>query len=574
MLSILKQSACWKLLLLDIHTDTSAYLVFSAKIVGVKMNSRKTILGACILVLATALIFLLLPVGSKKHHIEFDETKIQGKRDFLEEITRTDLPQQQQRPNILFILADDLGINDISLYNDRGVDTPHIDAIGHGGVVFTDAYCTSAICSPSRAAIMTGRYQQRFGHELQTNDRYPRNRLEYLVFKHILDIGFWRVAELAVPRKADIARQGLAPGEITLAELLRSSGYATGLIGKWHLGHEEPFLPLDRGFQVHYGFYEAFTLYDQIDDPNVVNRRLNEFSDRHQWRQGRRGTSAIRLNHEIIDEQGYLTDRIAEEAVRFLKDHATQPFFLCVPFSAPHVPYQAQRQYYDGFAEVEDETRRVYRAMIRNLDDAVGRITDKIDELGLERDTLIIFASDNGGARHTGATDNAPLKGGKFTNFEGGLNIPFMLRWDGALPEGDRCSQPVSLMDVFATAAAASSVPLPTDRPYDGVDLLPFLLDKAASPPHRVLFWRSLYNKAVRKGEWKLILNERSGQILLYNLDHDRREKVNLAPRYPEIIAELLDELERWEEQLQPPSWPRVMDVEFIIDGKAYRFAI
>ncbi len=538
------------------------------------MNNRRLILGAVILILAAGLIFLLLPVASREHRIEFDETKIEGKKDFLEEITRTSLPQQQHRPNILFILADDLGKNDISLYNPRGVDTPHIDAIGRGGVVFTDAYCTSAICSPSRAAIMTGRYQQRFGHELQTNDRYPRNRLEYLVFKHILDIGFWRVAELAVPRKADIARQGLDPVEITIAELLHSSGYATGLIGKWHLGHEEPFLPLTRGFDYHYGFYEAYTLYDQIDDPDVVNRRLNEFSDNHQWRQGRRGTSAIRRNHEIIDEQGYLTDRIAGEAVRFLEAHASKPFFLCVPFSAPHVPFQAQRQYYDGFPEIEDETRRVYRAMIKNLDDAVGLITGRLEELGLERDTLIIFASDNGGALHTGATDNAPLKGGKFTNFEGGLNIPFMLRWKGMLPEGGRFSQPVSLMDVFSTAAAASSVPLPADRRYDGVDLLPYLVGETAGPPHRVLFWRSLYNKAVRRGEWKLILDARSGRTLLYNLNHDRGEKVNLAPRYPQIVGELLDELERWEEQLQSPSWPRVMDVEFIIDGKAYRFAI
>jgi arylsulfatase A-like enzyme len=532
------------------------------------------ILGALMLCLAGALIFLLLPVGSRDYRIEFDQVKISEKRDFLEQITRTDLPKEQDRPNILFILADDLGINDISLYSAGGVDTPNIDAIGRSGVTFTDAYCTSAICSPSRAAIMTGRYQQRFGHELQTNGRYPRNRLEYLVFKHILDIGFWRVAELAVPRREDIARQGLAPEEITIAELLQSSGYATGIIGKWHLGHEEPFLPLNRGFDVHYGFYEAFTLYDQVDDPNVINRRLDEFSDKHQWRQGRRGTSAIRRNHRIVEEQEYLTDRIAEEAVRFLEEQTAKPFFLFVPFSAPHVPYQAQARYYQSLGQVEDETQRVYRAMIKNLDDAVGRITDTVGALGLREDTLIIFASDNGGAAHTGAMDNAPLVGGKFTNFEGGLNVPFLLRWDGVVAPGDRYTQPVSLMDVFATAAAAASAPLPRDRRYDGVDLLPFLAGEGADPPHRALFWRSLYNKAVRRGRWKLIVNERSGQVLLFDLDHDRREKENLAPRHPEIVEELLDDLERWEETLRPPSWPRVMDVEFIIDGEAYRFAI
>jgi arylsulfatase A-like enzyme len=532
------------------------------------------ILGAFILVLAGTLIFLLLPVASRKHQIEFDWRQIEAKRDYLDRITRTGLPHQLGKPNILFILADDLGKNDISLYNNRGVDTPNIDAIGRRGVVFTDAYCTSPICSPSRAAILTGRYQQRFGHELQTNDRYARNRLEYLVFKYLLDIGFWRVAELAVPRKADIAKQGLDPGEITLAEMLHSWGYATGLIGKWHLGHEELFLPLNRGFDYHYGFYEAFTLYDQVDDPRVVNRRLNEFSDKHQWRQGRNGTSAIRINDQVIDEQGYLTDRIAEEAARFLDEHTDEPFFLYVPFSAPHVPYQAQARYYDEFDGIEDETVRVYRAMIKNLDDAVGLIVEKVEALGLERDTLIIFASDNGGALHTGATDNAPLKGGKFTNFEGGLNIPFMLRWDDTLPQGLRFSAPVSLMDVFTTAAAAASVPLPGDRTYDGVDLKPYLLRETGGTPHSALFWRSLYNKAVRKGDWKLILDERSGQILLYDLRHDRGEKVNLAPRYPEIVRELMEELREWEQPLKPPSWPRVMDVEFIIDGRAYRFAI
>jgi len=538
------------------------------------MNKGKVLLAAAVLTFTSLLILALLPVGSKRYRIEFDATKIEGKRDYLEEITRSDLPQKQEKPNILFILADDLGKTDISLYGGRSVDTPHIDAIGEHGVVFTDGYCTSAICSPSRAAIMTGRYQQRFGHELQTNNRYPRNRLEYLVFKYVLDIGFWRVAELAVPRKQDIARQGLAPGEITLAELLQSSGYATGLIGKWHLGHQELFLPLNRGFDYHYGFYEAFSLYDQIDDPKVVNRPLDEFSDRHQWRQGRKGTSAIRRNDRVIEEREYLTDIIAQEAIDFLEEHGAEPFFLCVPFSAPHVPFQAQREYYDRISAIDDQTKRVYNAMIKNLDDAVGRITAKVEELGLGPDTLIFFASDNGGASHTGATENAPLKGGKFTNFEGGLNIPFMLQWEGVLAPGTRYTQPVSLMDVFATAAAAAGTPLPADRQFDGVDLLPYLPDAEHDPPHRALFWRALYNKAVRSGDWKLIVNEQSGQILLYDLLHDRRERVNLAPRYPEIVRELLDQLEVWERSLQPPSWPRVMDVELLIDGVPYRFAI
>ena len=538
------------------------------------MKTKRIVLAACLLALAAVLIFLLLPVASREHAIEFDQAKLREKRDYLEKIRRTELPQNETRPNIVFILADDLGKTDISLYGGKGVETPHIDSIGREGVVFTDAYCTSPLCSPSRAAILTGRYQQRFGHELQPNSRYPGNRLEYLVFKHVLNIGFWRVAELTVPRRADIARQGLPPEEITLAELLQASGYATGLIGKWHLGSEEPFLPIKRGFDYHYGFYEAYTLYDAIDDPRVVNRPLDEFSDRHQWRQGRRGSSAIRRNHTIIEEQEYLTDAIAAEALRFLDRHRAEPFFLFVPFNAPHVPFQAQKEYYDRFEECSDPTRRVYRAIIRNLDDAVGRITARIEQLDLEQRTLVIFASDNGGAMHTGATDNAPLKGGKFTNFEGGLNIPFMLRWQGVVPQGMHYTDPVSLMDVFATAAAAAHAPQPADRPLDSVDLLPHLTAELPDPPHRALFWRSLYNKAVRRGSWKIILNERSGRILLYDLENDPTESEDLSTRRPEIADQLLEELRAWESTLQPPAWPRVMDVEFLIDGERFRFAI
>ncbi len=539
------------------------------------MKTKRFLKAAAVLAAVALLVFALLPVSSRRFKIEFDEEKIRSKRVYLEAVKgERSLLHEQERPNIVFILADDLGKADISLYGRSLVATPNIDAIGRGGVTFTDAYCTSPLCSPSRAAIMTGRYQQRFGYELQPNNRYPRNRSEYIVFKHILDIGFWRVAELAVPRKEDIARQGLPPGEITLAELLQSAGYATGLIGKWHLGHEQLFVPSRRGFDVQYGFYEAFTLYDQIDDPQVVNNPLNEFSDKHQWRQGRKATSAMRRDGRVIEETGYLTDRIAEEAIVFLQQHKEEPFFLFVPFSAPHVPYQAQRAYYEQLGHIEDRTRRVYNAMIKNLDDAVGRITAAIEELGLNRNTLLIFASDNGAAVHTGATDSAPLKGGKFTNFEGGLNVPFMIRWDGIVSPGGSCHDPVSLMDVFATAAAAAGISLPADRQFDGIDLLPFVRTGIDNAPHRTLYWRSLYNKAVRMGPWKLIVNERQDRVLLYNLLADREEKVNLAARYPEVVKELLEELKNWESELKVPLWPRVMDVEFVFDGLRFRFAI
>jgi arylsulfatase A-like enzyme len=545
------------------------------------------------LVVAALLVFALLPVASRRYHIEFDERRIRAKRAFLAELARSRLGEG--RPNVLLIVADDLGKTDLSLYGGAQVQTERIDALGREGVVFTEAYCTSPLCSPSRAAMLTGRYQQRFGHELQTATRYPRNRLEYAVFKYLLNLGHWKVAELAVPRPVDVARQGLPPSELTLAELLQAGGYDTALMGKWHLGHNEPFLPNGRGFDYHYGFYEAYTLYAAVDDPGIVNRRLDEFSDRWQWSQGRTGTSAIRVNDRVVEETGYLTDRIAEEAVRFLEASTRdRPFFLCVSFSAPHVPYQARREDYDRFPRIQDPTRRVYAAMVYSLDRAVGTILDSLAALGLERDTLVMFVSDNGGAFHTGATDNAPLKGGKFTQFEGGLNVPMILRWPGALPAGRTVGEPVSLMDVFATAASAARCALPDDRVYDGVDLVPFLSGNAAAalgapqapeatapeasvppaPLHPALFWRALYSKAARVGSWKLVWNAREDSTYLYNLAEDPEERRDLAPLYPGKVRELEEAIRSWEQGLVPPLWPRVMDFEVVIDGVLYRFAI
>jgi arylsulfatase A-like enzyme len=481
----------------------------------------------------------------------------------------------EEPPNILIITADDLGLTDMSLYGGPHVDTPHMDAIGTEGVIFTDAYCTSPICSPSRASMLTGRYQQRYGYEVQPQNRYPRNRLEYYVFKFFIDTGNWVLVEQPeVPRKKDIAKQGLPPSEITLAELLEAGGYETGIIGKWHLGFNDPFIPNNRGFDYQYGFYEAFSLYAPVDHPDIVNYRHDYFANKHIWKQERKGPCAIRRNHEIIEEDEYLTTRIAEEAVRYLRDYRDNRFFLNVSFSAPHTPFQAPEKYVDMFSHVEDKNKRVYYAMIKALDDGVGMIMHALEELGLEENTIVMFASDNGGATYTGATDNAPLKGGKFTNFEGGLSVPCMMRWKGVLPEGMLYEHPVSLLDFFNTAAAVTDIGLPDDRVYDGVDLIPYLTGEKLERPHDALFWRAGYNKAVRKGPWKLIIDEKAGRTLLYNLEADRTEQNNLAEEQPDIVRELKQVLSEWEKELMEPLWPRVMDYRFTIDGEEFMFAL
>jgi arylsulfatase A-like enzyme len=515
--------------------------------------------------------FLLLPVRSRKFRIVFDEEKIKYREDWLAAKQKEE--QQKSKPNIIFILADDLGKMDISLYGCKHLKTPNIDAIGENGVTFQEGYISSPICSPSRAGLMTGRYQQRFGFELNIHERYPKNRLEYFVVKNfIANKGNWRVAKqkIAAPSFKDMHKQGLPPTEFTMAEILQAQGYQTAMFGKWHLGYNHGALPINRGFDYHYGFYEAFSLYAYDTNKEIINQHHDDFSDKHIWGKGRKGNCAIRRNDSIIIEEEYLTTRIGEEASDWMEEnHKNGPFFMYVPFSAPHTPFQATKKYYDHYAHIEDRNKRVYYAMIHALDDAVGMIVDKVRELGIEENTMIVFLSDNGGATYTHATDNGILKGGKFSNFEGGINVPFMIQWEGTIPAATQYEHPVSALDLLPTFTAIGHTFLPEQMDYDGVNLMPYILgEKANEKPHEALYWRSLYHKAIRKGRWKLIRDDLADRTVLYDLVDDKPEKHNLANECNEIVEELMAELKIWEQSLIQPNWPRVMDYR-IIDGDA-----
>jgi len=532
---------------------------------------RKRGLVFAVLFVAT-LAYLLYPLSSPRFHIVVDAAKLRARQRYLAEVPRVD--PSRPRPNVVLILADDLGKTDITTY-DGWVPTPRIDAIGREGATCTEGYITSPICSPSRAGLMTGRYQQRFGHELQPHERYPRNRLQYYVFKYLLVHGDFRVADLiAFPRFEDILEQGLPVSEVTLAEVLRRQGYRTAIMGKWHLGSFGDHIPIRRGFDYHYGFYEAHTLYADPADPDIVNQRNDDFTDRHIWHEGRHGNCALRRNGDVVDDKVYLTEKIADESVRWLEANAAGPFFLYVPFNAPHTPFQVPRRYYDRFTRITNPSRRIYAAMIAALDDAVGRIMDTLARLGLDENTLVFFLSDNGGATYTGATDNAPLRGGKFTNFEGGINVPFLVRWRDTIPAGAACTHAVSALDVFATAVDAAGADLPSDRPYDGVSLLPYLTGRTAAPPHGALFWRAEYHKAIRKGDWKLVKDEMSRRTVLYDLATDKGERRNLAAAHPEVVRELEQALTRWENEMVSPLWPRVMDFRFVDGEEVYFFPL
>ncbi len=521
------------------------------------------------------LAFLFYPLTTDRYQVPFNETKISRKKTFLQEVDRDNpRPASQRPPNIVILMADDLGKTDISLYGSPHLHTPHIDRLGQQGVVFTEGYSSAPICSPSRAGLITGRYQQRFGYEVQPQDRYPRNRLEYYAFKHFIDTGYWVLSDnFYFPRQQDIDRQGLPPGELTLGELFQANGYRTALLGKWHLGHEEPFLPTRRGFDYMYGFYEAFTLYADTTAPWIVNHQHSDFSNDYIWGKGREGTCAIRRNEEVIEEKGYLTTRLAEEAAAFIRENQESPFMLYVPFSAPHTPFQAPQAYVERFKHVADPNKRVYYAMIQALDDAVGTIVNTIDSLGLGDNTLIFFASDNGGATYTHATDNAPLKAGKMSLFEGGINVPFLARWTGTIPASTTFRDPVSLLDIFTTSALAAGCPLPTDREYDGLDLMPFLTGAKEGPPHNALYWRSVFNRAIRQGPWKLIRDNRANLTMLYNLETDKEEKINRAEEHPETVRRLERMIREWEEGLQEPLWPNLMNFKVEVDGETYFFA-
>ncbi|MGB0404102.1 MAG: sulfatase-like hydrolase/transferase [Salibacteraceae bacterium] len=527
---------------------------------------RKINLFASVILIATLAWFGLKPMTSGEWTINPDSNRLSHKLEYLKKLS---LPDSAAKMNVVIIMADDLGKMDVSTYGGTTMQTPEIDKLASEGVTFTDGYVTSPICSPSRAGLLTGRNQARFGYDNNVHERYPKNFIEQFFFKHFLATEQWQVADApSVPEKEEMEKQGISPDEILISEVLHRVGYRTGILGKWHLGYNDMSLPINRGFDYHYGFYEAFSLYQSdLENENVVNQKCPDFSDPFIWEKGRTGTCAIRKNHIEIEEEGYLTDRIADEAEEFIKTNKDTSFFLYVAFNAPHTPFQAQKKYYDMYSHIEDPYKRVYYAMIKNLDDAIGRINESIKSAGLEENTLVVFLSDNGGALYTMATDNAPLKGGKMTHFEGGINIPFSMKLPGLIDSNITYSQPVVATDIFGTITDLVGIKNADDRTYDCVSLLPFVNNNQLGTPHESIFWRADYLRSVRKGDWKLIEDRLGGQKVLYNLASDKYEKTNVYDANLKLANELTQALDNWENDCQKPMWPRVMDFKFN-DGK------
>ncbi|MBW2061788.1 MAG: sulfatase-like hydrolase/transferase [Deltaproteobacteria bacterium] len=448
-----------------------------------------------------------------------------------------------RKPNIVVILADDLGYCDTELYGCDRIPTPNIKSIAEKGVLFTDGYVTNPVCSPSRASFLTGRYQQRFGFEYNTG-----------------------------PLRRDFSDGlGLPLAEITLPDTLKKAGYTTGMVGKWHLGTRPKFHPIRRGFDEFFGFTFGGNMYIDPNRPDVRNYFRNGRTNMPDWN-GRSRFNPIVRGATVVEEEDYLTDAFTREAVAFIEHHHKEPFFLYVPYNAPHTPLQATLKYYNRFPHIKDERERIYAAMVSALDDGVGEILRKIRQHGLEKDTMVIFLSDNGCALYTKACSNLPLRLGKMAQFEGGVRVPFAMMWPGHMPAKRVYDSPVSALDIFPTTIAAANGEISTDSQVDGVNLLPYLNNKLHSAPHEYLFWRNGPNWAVRKGNWKLFAAE--GHYWLYDLSKDLGEMTNLAEKQADVRKGLQAAFEKWNAQLKEPLWPPRGKVPVIIDGVSFKWHV
>jgi arylsulfatase A-like enzyme len=357
---------------------------------------------------------------------------------------------------------------------------------------------------------------------------------------------------------------GVPPSEVTLAETLGAAGYHTVHIGKWHLGRSGGMAPHEQGFDE--SLLMASGLYLPEDHPEVVNAKQDfDPIDRFLWK-GLRFAASFN-GGEAFEPGGYLTDWWSDEAVRVIEANANRPFFLYLAYWAPHTPLQATRADYDALAHIEDHTLRVYAAMIRALDRGVGRVLGALREQGLEDDTLVIFTSDNGGAHYVGLPElNRPYRGWKITHFEGGIHVPYFMRWPARIPPGSRFAAPVHHFDVYASAAAAAGAPLPTDRELDGVDLLPFVRGEAEGKPHDRLFWRQGHYRVVLADGWKLQRTARPERVWLFNLESDPTEQRDVAAEHPAKVAELQALLAAHDAEQQEPAWPALIEAPIPID--------
>lgn len=479
-------------------------------------------------------------------------------------------PAGERPPNVVVIVVDDLGYNDLTWAGGGvaggSVPTLNIDSIARDGVQLAAGYANNATCAPSRAAILTGRYPSRFGFEFTPAPKLFMRLIADMTHDQpgVLHPAIYHSErERAVP---PMEQQGVPPSEITLAELLRARGYRTLGLGKWHLGETAELRPEAQGFDEYLGFYAGGSLYLDVDDPRSVNS-VQDFDPIDVFLWANLPFAVRKDGGRRFRPPDYMTDYLAAEAVAAIAANRNRPFFLYFAPNAPHTPLQALRTDYDALSHIADHRLRVYAAMIRSLDRAVGTVLDALRDNGLERDTLVFFTSDNGGANYVGLPDlNQPYRGWKMTFFEGGVRSPFFVKWPARLPAGASYPEPVAHLDIFATAAAAAGAPLPADRPIDGVDLAPYLRGERDGAPHEALFWRSGGYRAVLADGWKLQVATRPEKQWLFDLRSDPTERRERSAGEPERVRALRALLDAHDGEMAAPAWPSLIEGAIGID--------
>ncbi len=427
---------------------------------------------------------------------------------------------QAAQPNVIIILSDDAGYADFGVTGGTLVPTPHIDRLAKEGIFCSQGYVTASTCTPSRMGLMSGRYQQRFGAECN-------------------------VPTIPTPgyTKEDL---GLDTGQRTLGDVMKTQGYRTVAIGKWHLGELSKYHPNRRGFDEFYGFLGGSRSYWPLKKPG-------------------RGT-AIRRNDEPVDELSeitYLTDDFTDAAMDFIDRNQKHPFFVYLSYNAVHGPFHAKEEDLEQCPKIEPKNRWMVSAMTKSMDDNIGRLLAQLDRLDLTEDTLIVFLNDNGGTQGT-AHFNGSLRGFKGTYWEGGIRVPFIVSWPAQLPKGKRFDHPVSALDLLPTCLAAGGGKVDPAWGMDGVNLLPYFKGQREGAPHETLFWRFWRVTVAREGAWKLLrvaehpLKEKRkllAPLMLINLEDDPGETTDLAAEFPDKTQSLLQKMESWEEPLAQPRW-------------------
>ncbi|MCI0700245.1 MAG: sulfatase-like hydrolase/transferase [Planctomycetia bacterium] len=413
---------------------------------------------------------------------------------------------QEKKPNVIVILSDDVGYGEYGFQGNKDIPTPNIDSIAKNGVRFTQGYNAATYCSPSRAGLLTGRYPTRYGHEF--NGGGAAGGKDF----------------------------GLPVTEKTIADRLKSLGYSTACVGKWHLGHGPQFIATARGFDEFYGTVANTPFFNP---PNFIDTRKSPDIT------------------PVKDDNFYTTDAYGERAADWIGKQKDKPFFLYLPFNAQHAPLQATKKYLDRVKDIPEGNRKTFAAMMIAMDDAVGKVLAKVKEMGQEENTIIVFLSDNGGPTMQTTSKNDPLRGRKATTLEGGIRVPFCMQWKGKIKAGTTYEHPIMNLDILPTAIVAAGGKIDPAWKLDGVDLMPYITGKVKESPHPVMYWRFGNQWAIRKGDLKLVASAVDGvdKVLLYNLKDDIGESKDLAAAMPDKVKELKADWDKWSAQQEKPRW-------------------